>query len=202
MRLGILTDSHGRAEALREGIQALRARGVDRLIHLGDVADTLRPETLDECVGILIENDINGVLGNHEYSFVTHFFKRYPERFSEAAMEYLRALPYVIETPQACFTHFSPEGGVHGLYSHTDEASYKAILLNSEWPVLINGHSHEPRIYRQLDGAIENVGFSIDAPFALRADARYVFTCGALEDRWCAVFDVDGRVFEIVRLEG
>lgn len=201
MRIGILADSHGRVDALVKGIEALRGRKVDKLLHLGDMTDTLRPETVDESIGALIENDIDGVLGNHEYSFVTHHFKRYPERFSESAMEYMRSLPYMLEISGVCFTHFSPEGGVHGLYAPTDEASYKTTLLDSRWPTLINGHSHDPRIYCRLDGAFENVKFDADAPFKLRPGARYILTCGALEDRWCAVFDVDGRVFEVVSLD-
>lgn len=200
--IGILADSHGRVEALGSGIEALRSRDADRLIHLGDVTDTLRPETVDECVRLLIESRVDGVLGNHEYSLVTHHFKRYPERFSEAAMSYVRSLPYVLEISGVCFTHFSPEGGVHGLYAHTDEKNYEAIIRNSLWPVLINGHSHEPRIFRRLDGMVGSVRFAMDRPFELARGARYILTCGALEDRRCALFDTEARTFEVVSVRG
>ena len=204
LRIGILADGHGRIDALADGIETLKGRKVDRLIHLGDIIDALRPETIDECARLLIENSIDGVLGNHEYSFVTHHLKRYPERFSESGMEYLRALPYVLEIPEiseACFTHFSPEGGVHGLYAATDEAGYRATLLGSSRRILVNGHSHDPRAFRRLDGVFESFEFDLSAPFKLRPDARYILTCGALEDGWCAIFDADARSFEIVSLE-
>ena len=99
-----------------------------------------------------------------------------------------------------CFTHGSPEGSVSGLFAPTDEESYRAILRASAWPVLINGHSHEPSAYRQLDGAIENLRVETDTPLSLEAGARYVLTCGALEDSYCALFDLEARRFEVISL--
>jgi predicted phosphodiesterase len=198
--IGILSDSHGHAEKIREGIEVLNTRGAEKLVHLGDVVDTLRLETVDECVGILIENDIAGVLGNHEYSLITHHFKRYPNRFSETTKRHLNALPYRLEMSDMCFAHFSPHGEVYGLYAPTDAESYEATLLNSTWPILINGHSHEPRIYRRLDGLIENIEFQMDRSFQLTENACYILTCGALEDRYCALFDSGARSFEVISL--
>ncbi|MGH7180008.1 MAG: YfcE family phosphodiesterase [Tepidisphaeraceae bacterium] len=37
MILGILSDTHGRTEAARAGIEILRAGGAERLVHCGDV---------------------------------------------------------------------------------------------------------------------------------------------------------------------
>ncbi len=200
MLIGILADSHGHPDRLRSGIEALKRERAEMLIHLGDVTDTLRLETVDECVRILLEHDINGVLGNHEYSLVAHHFKRYPERFSEATRKYISSLPYRVEMADMCFTHFSPDGGVHGLYAPTNEDSYEATLLNSRWPILINGHSHEPRIYRRFDGLIRNINFPLGSPFKLEKTACYILTCGALEDRYCALVDSEAYSFKIMRL--
>ncbi len=205
MRIGILADSHGRVDVLEKGIAVLSVRKIDKLLHLGDMTDTLRPETVDASAKILVEHNIDGVLGNHEYSYVTHHFKRYSEKYSESAMEYIRSLPYLIEIADVCLTHFSPEGGVHGLYAHTDEESYKTAIQNSRWPVLINGHSHDPRIYcrydRRPDGNPENMEFEAGVPFRLHDDAKYILTCGALEDNWCAIYDIEERTFEIISLK-
>lgn len=200
MLIGILADCHGHPDKLHNGIEALKEKQAEMLIHLGDVTDTLRLETVDECVQILLEHDINGVLGNHEYSLVAHHFKRYPDRFSEATKEYISSLPYRVEMLDMCFTHFSPDGGVHGLYAPTNEDSYEAILLNSRWPILINGHSHEPRIYRRFDGLIKNITFVTGRPFQLEKTACYILTCGALEDQYCALFDSTAHSFKVMRL--
>ncbi|MBI5116059.1 metallophosphoesterase family protein [Candidatus Poribacteria bacterium] len=186
---------------LRSGIEALRNRGAETLIHLGDMADTLRLETVDECIGTLIRSDVAGVMGNHEYSLVMHHFKRYPSRFSEAAKTYVSALPQRLERFDMCFTHFSPFGGVNGLFASTDDYSYEATLLNSTWPILVNGHSHDPRIYRLSDGVVEDVRFSVGKSFVLEQGSRYVLTCGALEDSFCALLDTDARVFEVISID-
>jgi predicted phosphodiesterase len=199
--IGILADSHGHVNRLRKGIQTLKRRGAELLLHLGDVTDTLRLETVDECIDMLILDDVTGVMGNHEYSLATHHFKRYPSKFSESAKDYIKSLPYRLEIANMCFTHFSPFGGVHGLYAPTDAESYEATLLNSTWPVLVNGHSHDPRIYHQLDDKIESVRFEIDKPFRLGQTARYILTCGALEDWYCAFLDSETRCFEVVTVE-
>ena len=46
--LGILSDSHGRAETTRRAVAALREAGADVLLHLGDLGTE---EVIDELVG-------------------------------------------------------------------------------------------------------------------------------------------------------
>jgi hypothetical protein len=48
MRLGLLSDSHGRVERTREAVRRLLDAGAELLIHLGDVETE---EVLDELVG-------------------------------------------------------------------------------------------------------------------------------------------------------
>ncbi len=200
MLIGILADSHGGVAQLREGIRELRRRNADMLIHLGDMTDTLKPETTNECAEILVRNKVGGVLGNHEYSLVMHHFKRYPERFSESTRKYVSSLPRTIEIQDVCFTHFSPDGGVYGLFASTDEDSYAETLRNSRWRILINGHSHDPRIYCQSNGIIKNVALRVGRPFRLAEGDRYILTCGALEDWYCALFALEPEIFEVVRI--
>ncbi len=64
MRLGIVTDIHEDADALRDVLAALEARSVDRVVHLGDVADFGRD--LDATCAVLAERGIAGVWGNHD----------------------------------------------------------------------------------------------------------------------------------------
>jgi predicted phosphodiesterase len=198
--LGILADSHGLSDKLRKGVETLKMRGADKILHLGDTADTLRPETVDECVSLLIENEIPGVMGNHEYSLVMHHFKRYPENFSERTKRYVRSLPRHLVIEEICFTHFSPVGGVYGLFAATDDDNYRDTIQRSPWPVIINGHSHDPRIYQQGNGTFETINHEIQAPFKLDKSCRYILTCGALEDSYCALFDFAERSFEIIFL--
>jgi len=196
--IGILSDSHGDVVLLNEGIEALRGRNADVLIHLGDMIDTLRLETVDECVELLVRHQISGVMGNHEYSLIAHHFKRYPRRFSEISKRYISSLPRRLELYGVCFTHFSPDGSVSGLFAATDEESYEETIRSAGWPVVINGHSHDPRIYCQMNGIARNMEFTVNRPFHLEATARYILTCGALADSYCALFESDARWFEVI----
>ncbi len=198
MVLGILADFHGLPNKLREAIKVLSGQGVEKIIHLGDAVDTLRPETVDECISLLDENAIAGVMGNHEYSLVRHHFKRYPERFSEQSKAYVVSLPEVLVLDGICFTHFSPFGGVHGLFSPTDDANYEKIIQLSTWPAIINGHSHDPRIYRRMNGVTEGMRCVPGSQYRLEDGCRYILTCGALEDSYCATFDFVEREFQVV----
>ncbi len=49
MLIGILADSHGRAERTRAAVFALRQRGAEMILHLGDVCGE---EVIDELVGV------------------------------------------------------------------------------------------------------------------------------------------------------
>ena len=48
-RIGLLSDSHGRAAITQQGVKALLAEGVDLLIHLGDIGSV---EVIDELVAV------------------------------------------------------------------------------------------------------------------------------------------------------
>ncbi len=48
MKIGILSDTHGRADAARLGVEVLAGRGAEMLIHCGDVGS---PQVLDMLVG-------------------------------------------------------------------------------------------------------------------------------------------------------
>jgi len=196
--MGVVADCHGLPHKLRKAIDLLRLRGAQRIFHLGDVVDTLRPETVDECVSLLLEYDISGVMGNHEYSFIRHHFKRYTERFSKQSQAYVSSLPEFVVIEDVCLTHFSPVGGVYGLFAHTDDASYEKTIRESRWPVIINGHSHDPRIYRQTDGLVESLNCPSGTDFLLDPNSRYILTCGALEDSYCALYDFSERRFQVI----
>ncbi|GAB4338923.1 MAG: hypothetical protein Kow0099_13450 [Candidatus Abyssubacteria bacterium] len=201
MLLGILADSHGCLEKLTGAVETLRNHGAALLVHAGDMVDTLRPETVDDCIQVLVKNKIAGVMGNHEYSFVMHHFKRYPEKFSQMSKEYVSALPQQLEILDICFTHFSPAGGIHGMFAYTDTGSYEEVIKASRWPVLINGHSHEPRVYHALDGVCVDVPFGPARTVELGHAGRYVLTCGAVEDSYCAIYDPVSRHFKVLLLD-
>ncbi len=64
--LGIMADSHGKNTLLLNAVGTLRSLGAGTLIHLGDLCDSLLPQTAAPALGILDENDVQAVRGNNE----------------------------------------------------------------------------------------------------------------------------------------
>lgn len=64
--IDIMADSHGNNDILLNAILSLKSLGAKKLIHLGDMCDSLRPELMDGTVKILSEQGIQGLKGNNE----------------------------------------------------------------------------------------------------------------------------------------
>ena len=68
MRIAVLSDVHGNTPALKAIIESIKQNNIDRIIYLGDVVG-IGPEP-DKCLDLIIENNIEMVLGNHELYYV------------------------------------------------------------------------------------------------------------------------------------
>lgn len=64
MKIAIITDIHGNLEGLSAILKDINKKNIDRVICLGDVIG-LGPNS-QECLSLLIDNNIDMVLGNHE----------------------------------------------------------------------------------------------------------------------------------------
>ena len=65
-----MADSHGSPEAIKAGIIFLKNRNCHLIYHLGDICDSHRPETANECVRLLKENEILAIKGNNDYAIL------------------------------------------------------------------------------------------------------------------------------------
>ena len=68
MRIAVLSDVHGNTPALKAIIESIKQNNIDRIIYLGDVVG-IGPEP-DKCLDLIIENNFEMVLGNHELYYV------------------------------------------------------------------------------------------------------------------------------------
>lgn len=68
MRIAVLSDIHGNTPALKAIIESIKENNIDRIIYLGDVIG-IGPEP-DKCLDLIIENNFEMVLGNHELYYV------------------------------------------------------------------------------------------------------------------------------------
>ena len=133
--LGLLSDTHGRADAAAAAVRVLRDHGATMLIHLGDVGSEA---VLDELVG----NDAHVVFGNCDQDEAA--LTRYAEHLGLTVDHPLGRLD--VDGKSVVFSH-----------GHLPE------LLNAaadEGPVdyLLHGHTHRRRDERRDVSRIINPG--------------------------------------------
>lgn len=162
MRVGLISDVHANAPALRAVLDAMP--DVDRIIHAGDVVgyNPYPNETINlfreyGIVSILGNHDL-GVLGDSEFDF-SPFHRRIlewtRERLTEENLDYLSGL----STEESMLderlhvAHGSP--GNPNEYVYPDDIS--ETLLSGE-NVLVLGHTHYPAIGRFDEGLVLNPG--------------------------------------------
>jgi len=161
---GVLGDIHGNREALEAAIACLDARGVDRIVCVGDLVGYNADG--DACVALLRGRGAISIAGNHDLigtgklgfercsNKAMHSLKRTRRTLGNTTVEYLRALPshHRLE-PAVLLTH----GGVRDVQQYmTSEAHIRqnAEFLRADFPgarLCLFGHSHEQKIY-EVDG--------------------------------------------------
>ncbi len=131
--LGILSDSHGRAEITRRAVEALRAEGATMLLHLGDIGS---PAVLDEQAG----PGTRVVFGNCD---------------DESALSRHAALVGVaVDHPAGLIQ----AGGRRVAYTHGHFPDLLERALRNGADYLLHGHTHETRDERLGRTRIVNPG--------------------------------------------
>jgi Calcineurin-like phosphoesterase. len=151
--IAVLSDVHGNLEALRAVLADADARGITRLINLGDMVG-YGPEP-DACVQLLRERGAQSVLGNHEHGLLEaqargwfnpqarKALDKTRELLSDDALMYFRTLPRTLEAEGALFVHGCPPGLVSKyLYELDDNDFLDAFDLYGN-RLCFAGHTHE-----------------------------------------------------------
>jgi len=123
--IGILSDTHGRAETAAAAISLLRSRGAEFFIHCGDVGDE---SVLDQLAGL----SAAFVWGNTDWDRVP--LKRYAEQLGIACHGAMADLTL---------------GGKRIAVHHGDDSrTMRQILDEQQFDYLLHGHTHEKRLER------------------------------------------------------
>ncbi|MEM6332083.1 MAG: metallophosphoesterase family protein [Planctomycetota bacterium] len=141
-RIGLLSDSHGRAVTTDKGVKALLSRGVDTLLHLGDVGtveviDALAVDRPD--VDEQIEAHL--VFGNTDWDI-------------EGLSDYAQDLDVLVDHPLGRLT--LPEGVLAFCHGHEPDVVQQAIRDGVTW--LCHGHTHRTSDTRRGSTRIINPG--------------------------------------------
>ena len=120
MLVGILSDTHGRAGAMRAAVQRLQSRGAEQFLHCGDVGTT---EVLDALAGL----HAAFVFGNTDWN----------RAGLQSHAEHLGIVCF------GDFGEFQLDGKSFALL-HGDDAALKRRLLDEQrHDYLLQGHTHK-----------------------------------------------------------
>ncbi len=120
-RIGILSDTHGQAEAAGRAARLLLDRGVARAFHCGDIGT-------DRVIDALAELRMTYVFGNTDYD-------------REVLGRYIRAVGASFGEP---FARCEMNGKVVAV-THGDRPRVMQQLLDDGVDYLLHGHTHERR---------------------------------------------------------
>jgi len=199
-RIGIMADSHGNAALIARAAALLCARGCALCIHLGDIIDTTRPDTIDACLQALEAGRIKAIRGNNEHTLLLNrsAWLRRP------AGDAIRAMPFGRRIGPALLVHslpFDEALGARCLLEDMDAGRLGWFFGAYPETTLFRGHSHRPEIVRSSKASLVRQPMPEGCPVSLAARQPAVITCGALADGRCMIWDRRQGIVTLVALE-
>ena len=194
-----MADSHGRAETIVTAIAFLSDMDCRPIYHLGDICDSLHPETAEACLRPLWESKVTAIKGNNDHAIVANQVGLDQGSVPQKALAFLSALPLTIQYGNAIFTHslpFEDELGLASMIGAMGKNEAGLFFETSPQGLLFRGHSHTPeiiwregrRILSRILSAGEKVGLGDRLPC--------VVTCGALTRGLCMVWRPEENIIE------
>jgi predicted phosphodiesterase len=189
---GVLGDIHGNREALIAVLDALEARGVTRLLCVGDIVGYNADP--DECAELLREREAVCISGNHDL-IGTHRLGF--DRCSNKAMHSLKKTRTALHGNTASFLASLParlpvddrvvliHGGVRDVEEYMTRPAHilrNAELLRADFPgrnVCFFGHTHEQKVF-EVDGATM-AEVPAQGLVPLREDREYFINAGSVD---------------------
>lgn len=204
MRLGIVTDVHDDLARLRQALAHFEASGIDRVLTLGDLAETLAPgEPGAEAAKLLASVHADGVWGNHDFGLSVEPDEPVRAFADAGALRFTSRLRPFLVLGECRFSHVEPwrdATSVYDLWAYDGKPCTPAAAAPSFAGVperlLFVGHFH--RWFAVTPGAA--LDWNGERPLALAPPERFFVGLGAVCDGWCAVLDTDRLLLEPVPL--
>jgi predicted phosphodiesterase len=197
--IGIMADSHGQPDTIVAALKVFTDMDCRSIYHLGDVCDSLHPETAEACLDSLRDPRVIIIKGNNDQAIVANHFDRERPPVSIEALQYLKNLPLVRYHLNAIFSHSLPFVREMGLSSMIGKMGYReAFRFCREFPDYVNfrGHSHSPEIVWLRDRQLVSRSLAAGEKINLTEKIPCVVTCGALTRGLCMVWNPKESVIE------
>jgi predicted phosphodiesterase len=205
--LAVIADIHGNLPALEAVLADIAARGITRIINLGDcVSGPLWPG--ETCARLMALN-LPTVRGNHDRWVADEAEERLglTDRLTRGALTdgqraWLRDLPPRLDFQGALAVHGTPDDDNRYLLERVAERQLLldapeaiAARLGTAPKLVFCGHSHQPRLVRLPDGpTIINPG-SVGCPaYRDPEDNPHISATGSPHARYAVVREDDGDV--------
>lgn len=189
---GIMADSHGDPESIAAAADFLKKMGCETIFHLGDICDSLCPETAVSCIKIIEANQIQAVKGNNDHVLALNLKSGGNNGSSFETMNYLNALPQNIQFHNAIFTHslpFEMELGASAMIGKMGVGEATRFFEACPDTLLFRGHSHLPEMMRKkIKDVILTEAISPGQKIEIKDKMSCVVTCGAVTDGVCMVW--------------
>lgn len=153
MKIAIISDIHGNAEAFREVLKNIEHAGISDIFCLGDnIGYGPEPE---EVIELLRKYDIPSVIGNHELAVINPEFlewfnpiarislEKTMRLLSSKALDYISKLPFSLTEHNCRFVHgFPPDSATEYLFE-VPRGKLLSTLDHLEERLCFIGHTHE-----------------------------------------------------------
>ena len=165
MKIGIFGDIHSNLEALTASYDFFIGQGCEKIVCVGDVVGYCASPV--ECIRFFRENHILSVKGNHDYylsidrtkwnvqSYAAEVLGWTKKQLSADDIEWVKALPYILELEGIQFVHASLEtadGSCWPYILNTQTAIFHFFMQSSKF--CFYGHTHIPLLFTNNRGQI------------------------------------------------
>jgi predicted MPP superfamily phosphohydrolase len=187
MKFGLLADIHEEVESLIRAIAALRQRGAEQFILLGDVFEHGR--RLREVISNLSPLHALAVWGNHDFGLRSEYNPGIREEFDPEVIAFFDSLLPRITLDNCCFQHITHHLDPHDFYDLWigEESGQNPDLAFQTRPerLLVMGHLHRWAAIRP-SGPVDWDGRSV---LRLLPDERYLLVIHGVQQGFCALLD-------------
>ena len=194
-----MADSHGRADLIETAAAHLRSRGCTLCVHLGDIIDTARPDTLHACLKCVATRQVTAVRGNNEHTLLLNQ-SAWVDPFIREAID---GMPFCRRVGSAFLAHslpFEADLGARCLLDDLDANRLWRFFRSYPGMQLFRGHSHQPEMVWPRQTSLCRAGMPQGRPLPLPSGQSAVITCGALADGFCLIWDRRQETVELLCL--
>lgn len=190
--MGIIADSHGNPEMIAAAVDFFHSRGCSRIIHLGDICDSFKPETCDPCIRILKKNNIAAVKGNNDHVLEINQSPQTNPIISRESLLFLQHLPPTLACNKFIFAHSLPffeDLGISCITKIMGEPEIRKFFSQTKYSILFRGHNHAPEVVWKEGQGIGSLELPPGERIRLEPYQPCIVTCGALTRGLAMIWD-------------